>query len=423
LTPERGMKKTRRRPSVICYGKEAAEIRIYTLRRKADGYTSYQCAWYELGRRATKVFAELPAAKTFAQQKTIELTNGRTTPVEAGFREIEILRACEARVAKFGLTLSAAIEEWTAARRLLGGCSLVDAARTYADTHAGIKPITVSEAADLFIASREASGVSQTYVKGLRCYFRSLKEQIGPCLVADVTTQQLDRVLQSISVGVVTKNNVRRTLVTLFKWARDQGYLQADRKTAAEKTMTFNEPGDAPAIFTPDELKRIIAVCPENLLPHIVIGAFAGIRSAEIARLEWADVLWEQGYIEIKARKAKTKARRLVPLLPNLRAWLEPYRGRTGLVCHLPNTPVRLNYLGEKAGFGWRQNALRHSYASYRLAQVQDAAKVALEMGNSPEKLFRHYRELVTASAAAEWFRSYPKTSPFCLIGSNKSAC
>ncbi len=149
-------------------------------------------------------------------------------------------------------------------------------------------------------------------------------------------------------------------------------------------------------------------MCPEKLLPHIVISAFAAIRSAEIARLEWADVLWEQGYIEIKAAKAKTKARRLVPLLPNLRAWLEPYRERTGLVCQLPNTAVRLNYLGEKAGFGWRQNALRHGFASYRLAQVQDAAKVALEMGNSPEKLFRHYRELVTPTAAQTWVNIHP---------------
>jgi integrase len=304
--------------------------------------------------------------------------------------------------------LTAAIEEWAAARRVLGGFPLLDAARAYAGAHAGIKSITLGEAADLFVASREASGVSDTYVKGLRCYFRSLKQQFGPCLIADVTTQQLDQVLLSIKVGVVTKNNIRRTLVTLFKWARDQGYLQPDRKTVAERAMTFTEPGTAPAIFTPEELTRIIAVCPENLLPHIVIGAFAGIRSAEIARLEWADVLWEQGYIEIKARKAKTKARRLVPLLPNLRAWLEPHRGRTGLICHLPNTPVRLNYVGEKAGFGWRQNALRHSFASYRLAQVQDAAKVSLEMGNSPEKLFRHYRELVTPAAAETWFSIFP---------------
>ena len=402
------MKKKPKRPSVICYGKDAGEIRIYTLRRKADGYTSYQCAWYSLGARATKVFAELAAAKTFAQQKTVELMNGRPVSIEASFREIEILRGCEGRVAELGVTLTAAIEEWAAARRVLRGLGMLDAARAYANSHTGIKSITLAAAADLFVASREAAQLSDTYIKGLRCYFKSLKRQFGPCLIADLTTQQLDGVLQQARLGVVTKNNMRRTLVTLFKWARNQGYLQADRKTAAERAMTFNEPGTAPAIFTPEELTRIIAVCPENLLPHIVIGAFAGIRSAEIARLEWADVLWEQGYIEIKARKAKTKARRLVPLLPNLRAWLEPHRGRAGLICHLPNTSVRLNYVGDKAGFGWRQNALRHSFASYRLAQVQDAAKVALEMGNSPEKLFRHYRELVTPSAAETWFSIFP---------------
>lgn len=172
--------------------------------------------------------------------------------------------------------------------------------------------------------------------------------------------------------------------------------------------MTFNGPELAPAIFTPDELRKILAVCPANLMPHIVIGAFSGIRAAEIERLDWKDVLWDRGYIEIKAAKAKTKARRLVPLLPNLRAWLEPARKAEGPVCCLPNIAFRLTYLGEKTGIGWRQNALRHSYASYRLADTPDAARVALEMGNSPEKLFRHYRELVTPEAAKEWFSIMP---------------
>ena len=49
------------------------------------------------------------AAKTFAQQKTVSLANGRALPVEASFREIEILRGCEGRVAELGLTLTAAI--------------------------------------------------------------------------------------------------------------------------------------------------------------------------------------------------------------------------------------------------------------------------------------------------------------------------
>ena len=141
----------------------------------------------------------------------------------------------------------------------------------------------------------------------------------------------------------------------------------------------------------------------------------SGIRAAEIERLDWKDVFWDRGYIEIKAAKAKTKARRLVPLLPNLGAWLELMRKAEGPVCALPNLHFRLNYLGDKAGIGWRQNALRHSYASYRLADTPDAARVALEMGNSPEKLFRHYRELATPEAAKEWFAIMPP-SPSQLV-------
>ena len=43
-----------------------------------------------------------------------------------------------------------------------------------------------------------------------------------------------------------------------------------------------------------------------------------------------------------------------------------------------------------------------------RLAAIQDAAKVALEMGNSPQMLFKHYRELVTPDAAKSWFAIQP---------------
>jgi hypothetical protein len=38
------------------------------------------------------------------------------------------------------------------------------------------------------------------------------------------------------------------------------------------------------------------------------------------------------------------------------------------------------------------------------LALTQDAAKTALEAGNSQAMIFRHYRELVTEESAKEWF-------------------
>ena len=63
-----------------------------------------------------------------------------------------------------------------------------------------------------------------------------------------------------------------------------------------------------------------------------------------------------------------------------------------------------------KAGIpgGWRQNALRHSFISYRVALTGDVARTALEAGNSPKMIFRHYREIVDEEAAKAWFAITP---------------
>jgi hypothetical protein len=56
----------------------------------------------------------------------------------------------------------------------------------------------------------------------------------------------------------------------------------------------------------------------------------------------------------------------------------------------------------------WKQNGLRHSFISYRLAKVQSAPQVALEAGNSPQMIFANYREVVKPEAAAKWFAITP---------------
>jgi hypothetical protein len=57
----------------------------------------------------------------------------------------------------------------------------------------------------------------------------------------------------------------------------------------------------------------------------------------------------------------------------------------------------------------WPNNVLRHSFISYRIAIVQSADQVALEAGNSPSIIFKHYRELTTEEQAEKWFSIMPK--------------
>src|SRR5262249_47992463 len=56
----------------------------------------------------------------------------------------------------------------------------------------------------------------------------------------------------------------------------------------------------------------------------------------------------------------------------------------------------------------WKANALRHSYASYRFAQIGDAGRVAGELGNSAAMVYRHYRELVKPADGERWFNIRP---------------
>ncbi len=58
--------------------------------------------------------------------------------------------------------------------------------------------------------------------------------------------------------------------------------------------------------------------------------------------------------------------------------------------------------------FAWKHNALRHPFISYRLAEIQNTAQVALEAGNSPQMIFQHYRELVRPTEAEKRFEISP---------------
>jgi hypothetical protein len=97
-----------------------------------------------------------------------------------------------------------------------------------------------------------------------------------------------------------------------------------------------------------------------------------------------------------------------VPILPNLAKWLAQYSGRTGRVFASEHATDRTIAFAKSCGVDWPSNCLRHSYATYRLAATHDAARVALEMGNSPAMLFRSYRELTDEETAKDWFAIEP---------------
>ena len=131
-------------------------------------------------------------------------------------------------------------------------------------------------------------------------------------------------------------------------------------------------------------------------------------------RLDWQDVERRPGFIEVAAHKAKTATRRIVPISDNLSRWLA-IAPRSSSERVWPHSKAyffeALRTAADNARIKWKQNALRHSFISYRLAEIQDVNRVALEAGNSPQMIFRHYRELATPQQAKTWFAIAPETA------------
>ena len=70
----------------------------------------------------------------------------------------------------------------------------------------------------------------------------------------------------------------------------------------------------------------------------------------------------------------------------------------------LPPAEGKITALAKSLGIPWPRNVLCHSFISYRIAILKSADRVALEAGNSPAIIVRHYRELTTEETAKEWF-------------------
>jgi integrase len=147
----------------------------------------------------------------------------------------------------------------------------------------------------------------------------------------------------------------------------------------------------------------------------LALGAFAGLRGAELERLQWQNVDFQTGHIRIGGEIAKTRSKRLIPISDNLRDWLLPYAkvGTRILPVELQNTFRDLLHRAcKRADVKWKHNGLRHSFGTYSVAHTGDARRTSLDMGNSPAVIFKHYRELVTAGQAAAYWNIRPLTQP-----------
>jgi len=293
------------------------------------------------------------------------------------------------------------------------GKSIEDATAFYLDYLERIRRcnVTVADLAKEVLEAKRKDGMSATYIKDLRKRLARFSADFGNRPIAAISVEELDNWLRNLECGPKSRANYRANVGVMFSYAERRRVIDSNPVLRTAQPKLVDKP---PEIFLVDELAALVnaaATRASEVVPMLAIGAFAGVREAEIKRLNWLEVDQRRGYIEIKSSKAKSARRRIVEMQPNLRAWLGPYTGMTGAVVPV-NARKKLWLVRKAAGLArWPKNGLRHSFASYRLAAIHDAPRVAAELGHtSPQMLYSTYRELVLPEEAERYWRIAPLT-------------
>jgi len=225
--------------------------------------------------------------------------------------------------------------------------------------------------------------------------------------VHTITPDLISRYLAGLPVTERTKRNHRDTIGFFNRWLILRGYL-AEGSDWLKNVQNYSARKLSEIeIYSPEEVAKLLNGAGD-MTPFFAIAAFAGLRHAEIARLDWREIDLEDGFIEVHAAKSKTGERRLVPIKSNLKSWLQPFRRTHGKVIGYANTTKQLLKIAKAVGVDWKHNALRHSFISYRVAESADVPRVSDEAGNSPAMIRQHYVRRVKPAAAAEWFSISP---------------
>lgn len=253
------------------------------------------------------------------------------------------------------------------------------------------------------ISAKTAGARRIRYVRELEAYLWRFAAGRMDQSIAEITVGDLEAWLSRTKLAPSTRAAEMGRLSALFSHAKRRGYRPDNPVEQVDKPVVQIQP---PRILTVEEAVHIVDRCPPALSGWLLLALFAGIRPEELDRIQWEAVDFAACVVTVDAEASKVRARRLVHLRPGLSARLAAARAAGAVLPLVMVTRRRLmRKLRDAMGWEeWPQDVLRHTAASYWLAVEPDVPRLALELGNSPAMIFRHYRELVRREDAERFW-------------------
>lgn len=275
-------------------------------------------------------------------------------------------------------------------------------------THQG--ELTIGEVIKLLKSAKLAANRRPVYVNEMDRALRQIAKGMEHQPLSFLDAPKIEAFLAGRKFCPAARKMFIGRVSTLFEFAKRRQIIHRNPCDQIEKPITEWKP---PFILSPEQVEKLLRHCQQHWperLAYLSLCTFCGLRPTEARQLSREAINLEAGTIRIEAGISKIRQRRIVQMHPTAVLWLahalpfatlqikESTRKRWVRDCAL--------LMGFKEHFPF--DALRHSCASYWLTVKQDAGFIAMQLGNSPAILFRHYRELCTSNDAERFWSLKP---------------
>jgi integrase len=357
------------------------------IRRRSN---RYQAEINRHGQRHRHTEESLAAAKTYVEQKLIELEN--------------------LGLGAYELTPSQRVDAAAALDRLDGATTLLNAIEfwiTHNETRTSSKGLAVLFGE--YLAARQRGNLRPASLKEIRNRVGNFVKPYAERQPHTLTPKEIKCWLDKNTPSIVGWKKHRTLIKVFFDFLVAEHYLESNPVAGLRPSVEDAEIKEVQR-YTAEEAERLMEATAEvapRAVPSMAIGLFAGLRPAETDRLDWSNVNFRTKRIKVTGETAKRRRARSVTMENSLIAWLLPYAEKSGAVgssdSHFRSVRPRIL---EAAGIKkWLHDGLRHTFGSMHCEKYQDPGKTAHQMGHASTKvMYTHYISVVDDPAEADRF-------------------
>lgn len=278
----------------------------------------------------------------------------------------------------------------------------------------------------------EKDGCSPYYIRTMTIHIKRASEFFGNTQIHNITPEQITNFVDSIKLengsdaSSTYKRNIYKGLFTIFSHAVKCDYITAEQlATLKRKTECPKGKKGEICALSVDDTRKIFKLIKEDAtlhkyIPLMVMGCFCGLRSAERARVTYADIYaGGKNTVYVSAEDAKTDTARFITMQQNADAWLQFAKANgvkmeSGHIIAGDTEQVRIwkisritRSIFKKAGVKTGKNIIRHSAATY-LTELIGTGLATNQLGHSEAVCRAHYKKPVSREDAQAYFSITP---------------